>query len=187
VFQLLWGRAIDRFGARPVTILNFALVGVMPLLWVFATPTFRLPIWIDAVMNGVVWSGGSLGLWNLLLDLSDNPRRKESYFAIHSVVTGLGAFLSSLIAGVIAQSLHGLEVRIGSGVFVNYHLVFLLAGIARFATLPLLVRVHERDSTPVRHTVRALTTLAVWRLNAGKDFILDALRLRQRDDDPGEQ
>lgn len=187
LFQLLWGRAIDRFGARPVTILNFALVGLMPLMWVFATPSFRLPIWIDAVMNGVVWSGGSLGMWNLLLELADNPRRKESYFAIHTVVTGLGAFVAALAAGGLAQALHGLELRIGSSVFVNYHLVFLLAGIARFATLPLLVRVHERDSQPVRHTVRALTTLAVWRLNAGKDSVLEALRLKQRDDEPGEK
>lgn len=187
VFQLLWGRAIDRFGARPVTILNFALVGIMPLLWVFATPTFRLPIWIDAVMNGVVWSGGSLGLWNLLLELADNPQRKESYFAIHSVVTGLGMFVASLVAGGIAQALSGLEVVIGRGTFVNYHLMFLLAGIARFSVLPLLVRVHERDSTPVRHAVRAMTSYAVWRLNAGKTFILDALHLKPREDDAADR
>ncbi len=183
LFQLLWGRAIDRFGARPVTILNFALVGVMPLLWVFATPTFRLPIWIDAVLNGVVWSGASLGLWNLLLELADNPQRKESYFAIHSVVTGLGAFVASLVAGGIAQALHGLEVTIGRGTFVNYHLMFLLAGIARFMALPLLVRVRERDSTPVRATVRVLTAYAVWQLNAGKTFVLNALGLRPREED----
>ena len=57
VMQLLWGRAIDRFGSRPVTVLNFALVGVMPLLWLFATPSFRLPIWGDALLNGLDWSG----------------------------------------------------------------------------------------------------------------------------------
>ncbi len=183
VFHLFWGRVIDRFGARPVTIINFALVGVMPLLWVFATPEFRLPIWIDAVMNGVVWSGASLGLWNLLLELADNPRRKESYFALHSVVTGLGAFAASLIAGAGAQALNGLELRIGTSTFVNYHLMFLLAGIARFAALPLLVRVQERGATGVRHTMRVLTSYAIWRLNSGKTFVLDALGLRPRDAD----
>lgn len=182
VFQLLWGRAVDRFGSRPVTILNFSLVGIMPLLWVIATPSFRLPIWLDGLFNGLVWSGASLGLWNLLLDLADNPQRKESYFAIYGVVTGLGAFLASLASGVIAQALAGFRLHLGSYTFINYHVMFLAAGLTRFAALPLLVRVHERDSKSVRHTVRVLGSLALWRLNAGKDMLLDTLGLRQRDE-----
>jgi MFS family permease len=186
LFQLLWGRIIDRFGSRPVTILNFSLVGVMPLLWVFATPGFRLPIWMDGLMNGVVWSGASLGLWSLLLDLADNPARKESYFAIYNVVTGTGAFLASLASGVIAQMLSGFHVTFLGRTFINYHVMFLAAGLFRFITLPLLVRVHERDSKSVRHTVRVLGTVALWRLNAGKDFVLETLGIRQRESDPPE-
>ncbi len=181
LFQLLWGRAIDRFGSRPVTVLKFSLVGIMPLLWVFATPSFRLPIWIDALMNGLVWSGGSLGLWNLLLDLADNPARKESYFAIYSVVTGLGAFLASLFAGAIAQALSQFHLTILGRTFVNYHVMFLAAGLNRFLVLPLLLRVQERDSKPVRHAVRAIVTTALWRLNAGKDILLDTLGIRRQD------
>jgi MFS family permease len=181
VMQLFWGRAIDRFGARPVTVLNFALVGVMPLLWLFATPSFRLPIWGDALMNGLVWSGASLGLWSLLLELADNPAHRESYFAIYSAVTGLGAFVASILAGVIAQALHGFHVTIAGLAFINYHIMFLAAGVLRFITLPLLLRVRERDSESVRHTMRALGTMALWQLNAGKDTVLSALGLRSRD------
>jgi MFS family permease len=181
LFQLFWGRAIDRFGSRPVTVLNFSLVGIMPLLWVLATPSFRLPIWLDALMNGLVWSGGSLGMWNLLLDLADNPARKESYFAIYSVVTGLGAFLASLASGAIAQALHGLSFSLLGRTFINYHLMFLAAGLCRYATLPLLLRVHERDSKPVGHTLQVIASAALWRLNAGKDVLLDALGIRRRD------
>jgi MFS family permease len=181
VFQLFWGRAIDRFGARPVTILNFALVGIMPLLWLFATPSFRLPIWGDALMNGVVWTGGSLGLWSLLLELADNPARKESYFAIYSAVTGLCAFAASMLSGVVAQAMHGFHVTIAGHSFINYHVMFLAAGLSRFVTLPLLLRVHERDSKSVGHTMRALGTMALWQLNAGKDLVLGALGLRGKD------
>jgi MFS family permease len=181
VFQLFWGRVIDRFGARPVTILNFALVGIMPLLWLFATPSFRLPIWGDALLNGVVWTGASLGLWSLLLELADNPARKESYFAIYSAVTGLSAFAASMLSGVIAQALHGFHVTIAGYTFINYHVMFLAAGLSRFVTLPLLVRVHERDSKSVGHTMRALGTMALWRLNAGKDQLLGAFGLRGKD------
>lgn len=180
-FQLFWGRVIDRFGSRPVTVLNFALVGVMPFLWLFATPHFRLPIWIDGVLNGVVWTGASLGLWNLLLDLADNPERKESYFAIYTVVTGLGAFVASLLAGTIAQLISGFHLQLFGADFYNYDVMFLAAGIARFACLPLLLRIKEQGSKPVRYTIRALTNLALWRLNAGKDVVLQALGIKSRD------
>jgi len=135
-------------------------------------------------MNGVVWSGASLGLWSLLHDLADNPARKESYFAIYNVVTGTGAFLASLASGVIAQMLSGFHVTFLGRTFINYHVMFLAAGLFRFITLPLLVRVHERDSKSVRHTVRVLGTIALWRLNAGKDFVLETLGIRQRESDP---
>ena len=180
-FQLLWGRAIDRFGSRPVTVLNFAAVGVMPLLWLFATPSFRLPIWGDALLNGLVWSGASLGLWNLLLDLADDPSHRESYFAIYTVVTGLGGFTASMLAGVIAQALHGFRLKLLGLEFVNYDVLFLAAGLSRFACLPLLLRVRERGSKSVRHTVRAVTALGLWRINRGKDVLLDALGLRGKD------
>jgi len=181
LFQLLWGRAIDRFGSRPVTVLNFSLVGVMPLFWLFATPSFRLPIWGDAVLNGVVWSGASLGLWNLLLDLADDPSHRESYFAIYSAVTGLGGFAASMLGGVTAQALQRFHVTVAGYTFINYHLIFLGAGVLRFVTLPLLTRVHERGSKSVRHTVRAVTALGLWRINRGRDTLLDALGLRSRD------
>jgi len=181
VMQIFWGRAIDRFGARPVTVLNFALVGIMPLLWLFATPSFRLPIWGDALMNGLVWTGANLGLWNLLLDLADNPSHRESYFAIYGAVTGICAFVASMLSGVIAQALHQFHATIGGYSFINYHVMFLAAGLLRFVSLPLLLRVRERDAKSVRHTMRELGTMALWQLNAGKDTFLAALGLRPKD------
>lgn len=180
LFQLLWGRAIDRFGSRPVTVLSFALVGVMPLLWLFATPSFKLPVWGDALLNGIVWTGGSLGLWNLLLDLADDPSHRESYFAIYSAVTGLCAFGAAMLSGVIAQALHGFRLTLFGFEFINYHVLFLAAGLSRFASLPLLLRVHERGSKSVRHTVRVVSALGVWRINRGKGMLLDALGFRSR-------
>ncbi|MGQ9679096.1 MAG: MFS transporter [bacterium] len=178
LFQLLWGRVIDRFGSRPVTVLNFAAVGVMPFLWLFATPGFRLPIWIDGVLNGVVWTGASLGLWNLLLDLAGKPVWKESYFAIYTAITGLGAFLASLVAGGLAQLLSKFHLDFLGLQFYNYDVMFFLAGVARFSCLPLLLKVQESGSKPVRYTVRVISTFAVWRLSAGKDVLFQALGIK---------
>jgi len=180
LFQVLWGKAVDRFGSRPVTVVNFAFVGLCPLLWLFSSRSFPHPVWADALLNGVVWTGASLGLWNLLLDLAEDPSHRESYFAIYSVVTGLCAFVASLLAGVIAQALHNFRLTLFGFEFVNYSVLFLVAGIARFATLPLLLRVQERGSKSVRHTVRAVSALGVWRINRGRGMLLDALGLRSR-------
>jgi len=177
LFQLFWGRVIDRFGSRPVTVFNFALVGIMPLLWLFATPSFKLPVWGDALLNGIVWTGGSLGLWNLLLDLADDPSHRESYFAIYSAVTGLCAFGASMLSGVIAQALHGFRLTLLGLKFVNYDVLFLAAGLCRFASLPLLLRVQERGSKSVRHTIRAVGTVGLWRINRVKGTLFEALGL----------
>jgi MFS family permease len=180
IFQLAWGWLIDRFGPKPVTLVCFAIVGLMPLLWLVATPAFRLPIWIDGVLNGVAWTGANLGLLNLVLALGDNPVRKESYFALFAVVVGLATFLSSVIGGAVAQLLAGLHLTLFGREFLNYHVLFLVTGVLRFATLPLLGRVEERRSRDVIRTVRVLGNFALRRLNYGKGVFLHALRTRSR-------
>ena len=180
LFQLFWGWYIDRFGPKPAAVASFAFVGVMPLLWVFATPSLRLPIWLDGVLNGVCWTGANLGLVNLLFALGDNPVRKESYFAIYGVVVGLATFVASIAGGAIAQLLAGFRIELLGRTYVNYHLLFLTSGLARFACLPLLIRIHERRSRTVSRTVQVLGTFALNRLNYGKDIFLDAIRLRAR-------
>ena len=180
LFQLLWGWLIDRFGPKPVTVVCFTLVGLMPLLWLFASKSFRLPIWIDGVMNGVAWTGANLGLLNMVLGIGDNPVRKESYFAIFAVVVGLATFIASLVGGAAAQLLAGMHLSMFGREFVNYHVLFLVTGILRFACLPLLVRVQERRSRRVVRTIRVLGNFALRRLNYGKGVFLQALRTRAR-------
>lgn len=176
LFQLFWGWVIDRFGSKPVTVINFGLVGLCPLLWLFATETFRLPIWIDGIVNGVGWTGANLGLINLLFALGDNPVRKESYFALFSVVVGLATFVASLAGGVVAQALVGFRIELLGRTFINYHLLFLVTTVARFSCLPLIGRIQERRSRTVVRTVQVLGSFALNRLNYGKGIFLAALR-----------
>ena len=180
LFLLMWGWVIDRFGSKPVTVACFAVVGVMPLLWVVATSTFRLPIWIDAVLNGIAWSGANLGLLNMVLALGDRPERKESYFAVFAVVVGLATFISSLLGGVIAQLLVNFRITLFGREFINYHVLFLATGLLRFAGLPLLARIEVRRSRKVVRTIRVLGSFALRRLNYGKGVFLDSLRIRSR-------
>lgn len=180
LFQLYWGWVVDRFGPKPVALVSFALVGLCPLLWLFATESFRAPIWLDGLLNGVGWTGANLGLINLVFALGDNPVRKESYFALFSVVVGLATFLASLAGGALAQLLAGFRFELFGRTFINHHLLFLVSGLARFACLPLLARVEERRSRTVVRTVQVLGAFTLNRLSYGKGVFLHALRTRSR-------
>jgi len=76
-FQPLWGRIIDRLGNKPVMIFNMLGIFSLPLFWLFTTPDFYLPIWIDAFISGLVWPGFALATFNLLLVTApeDEPHR----------------------------------------------------------------------------------------------------------------
>jgi MFS family permease len=180
LFQLYWGWVVDRFGPKPVTLVSFGLVGLCPILWLFATETFRAPIWMDGLVNGIGWTGANLGLINLVFALGDNPVRKESYFALFSVVVGLATFIASLAGGALAQLLAGLRFELLGRTFINHHVLFLISGVARFACLPLIARIQERRSRTVVRTVQVLGAFAVNRLNYGKGVFLSALRTRSR-------
>src|SRR5262249_52088543 len=53
----LWGRAVDRFGARPVLVLSTLGVAAMPLLWMASSREFVWPLVLDAVISGALWGG----------------------------------------------------------------------------------------------------------------------------------
>ncbi len=179
--QLFWGKMIDRFGARPITVLTILVVNVLPLLWLLATPSFRLPIYLDAILNGAISTGAGLGFWSLMFNLAEDPAHKESYFATYFGVTGLCSCASSLLSGVLAQLLAGFHLTIFGRSFINFHLLFLLAIVTRFSTLPLLLRVSEPGSDPISHTARVLGAWAAWRINTGRDAFLKILGLGARD------
>jgi hypothetical protein len=42
------------------------------------------------------------------------------------------------------------------------------------------LRVHERGSKSVRHTIRVVGTVGLWHINWGKDTLFEALGLRSR-------
>src|SRR2546430_14797467 len=61
----LWGRAVDRLGARPVLILCSFGVAVVPAIWMLPTADRLWPIALGALLSRVLWGGhglASLGL-----------------------------------------------------------------------------------------------------------------------------
>jgi MFS family permease len=181
IFLPLWGRAIDRFKSKPVLFINFFGVAFLPLLWIFPTQTFLFPIWLDAFLTGIFWSGLNLSVFNIVFSLSDNEDLKESYFAIFAAVTGISGFLSALLGGYLANLLRGFHMQILGLNIINYQLFFIFAGLSRFVILFLLKDVSEAKASSPSYALGIMSDYAVRRLNYGKEFILNTLRfLRSR-------
>lgn len=175
-FQVIWGKMIDRVKSKPVLVINFAGVVMLPLIWLFARPTFILPIWIDAFLTGILWSGVNLSLFNILLSLTEDKDLKESYFAVFSTITGLCGFFASLLGGVVAQALRGFRFEFLGQVFVNFHLLFIASSLFRLASVFLLRRVRERGAQTAVQALHLMGDYTVRRLNQNKDLILNTLR-----------
>lgn len=176
LFQLFWGRIIDRAKSKPVLTINFLGIMFIPLFWLFARRDYRFPIWCDAFFSGIFWSGVNLSLFNIVMSLAQDKEVKESYFAVFSTLTGLAGFLSSLVGGVIAQSLTNFQLRIFGQTFINYHLLMFSTFLFRLISLPLLGRIKEKEAYPTRHTLQLIGDYTVRRLNESKDLVLNAVR-----------
>ncbi|MEO0083887.1 MAG: MFS transporter, partial [candidate division WOR-3 bacterium] len=176
IFQPLWGKAIDRFKSKPILFINFFFIAFLPLLWIFPKQNFLMPIWFDAFLTGIFWSGVNLSVFNIVFSLSDNEELKESYYAVFSTVTGICGFLSALLGGYLANLLKGFHLQILGLKIVNYQLFFVFAGLTRFLALLLLKEISEAKATSPYYVLGIMTDYAMRRLNYGKEFILNTVK-----------
>ncbi len=174
--HLLWGKVIDRFKSKPVLTLNFFGAAFLPLLWLFASPSNFIPLWIDALLTGVFWSGINLGLFNIVFSLTDDKDAKEAYFAIFATITGFCGFFASLLGGLIAQALNHVIVHVATISLVNYHFLFIFASCSRFVSLILLAGVREKEAHPTIYTLQFLGDYALKRMILYKDLMLNSFR-----------
>lgn len=94
----LWGRTIDRQGARPVFLASLFLIALVPLPWLWAKGLGL--VLLSQAWSGSSWSGFEVGYLSLLLENS-RSRERPYVFALQSVSNGwmqlAGALVGSLL------------------------------------------------------------------------------------------
>jgi len=156
-FYQWWGKLIDKFGAKNVLMFNASNIAYIPVLWLLATQNFTLPLYLDAVITGIAWSGFNLAGFNL--QLAESPKEsRSSYIAILSIFSGFGYLLASTLGGYIASILNDFKIEIFGMRFINLHILFFLSFILRIYSTIVLTRIPETQDKPFFAMVDSIST-----------------------------
>jgi len=130
----LWGRLIDRLGARAVLRICSSGLVLSPLLWVLAGPERWWPIALDALLSGVLLSGHGLSAFALPLAVA--PARERPFYHAAFAMTGGASFaLASAAGGLLVRVFPSSHLLLGVPCSA-LQLTFLVAALARcFAAL----------------------------------------------------
>ena len=141
-FNRLWGKAIDRFGCKPVSIITAFGISIIPFIWFFPRPDALSILIFESLYSGIFWAGFNLSAFNFPIALS--PLKKRTlYIAIFSVTTGLALFIGSLLAGLLAEEWKTVSISWGQQTIINYHLIFALSGILRLLSALFMLSFRE--------------------------------------------
>jgi MFS family permease len=132
ITQPLVGRLQDRYGDKMVLVGSVIGVVLLPWGWVVATPTFLLPLWLNAAGSGIFWPGITQGLLNLLMDRAPATGR-GAYVASYGALTGLGTFVASLLGGAIAWSMGSAVIQLGPLALNHYTILMVASSFGRAA------------------------------------------------------
>lgn len=144
----LWGRVVDRWGARPVLALCSLGISMMPALWVLTAPDRLWPLAIDAVLSGLWWGGHGVASFDLPLTIAPAPRRSY-YLALFAMASGIGFAGATMIAGVGAD---WLAANAGG----DLRPMFVASAILRASCALVAARVHEPEASSLRSLIGGL-------------------------------
>jgi MFS family permease len=144
----LWGRALDRVGARPVLVACCFGLSLSPAVWLFPREGCLWPLAIDAVLCGVLMAGQSLASFNLPLTLStrqDRPFHLAAFATAAGAATGLASAAGGALTHVLPASM-----SIAGQTACASQLLFLVGGGLRLCAAMLALRIDEPGARSVR-------------------------------------
>ncbi len=150
----LWGRALDRVGARPVLIACSFGISVIPIYWLFATADFLWPIALDVVVSATLWSGHGLATFSLPLNVAPKARR-SFYLATFAMGGGLAYAAATFLGGALLAALPQHFVVLDRPM-VAFHVILILSAVARVSAALLGLRIIERGARPVDELAKLL-------------------------------
>jgi MFS family permease len=158
----VWGRLIDRLGARPVLIACSFAIGAVPLVWLFPTPDRLWPLALDCVLAGTLWSGHALAAFDLPLSITPK-RERPFYLAALAMVTGVSYSVATVTGGLLVEALPD-QFTFGGASWCDLHVMFALSALLRLSAAFASLRVREPDAKGVPELYAAVSAKLAPRL-----------------------
>jgi hypothetical protein len=150
----LAGRAIDRFGNKPVFRGLMFLSVVNAGVYLFMSRDNHWWIWLEAFSSGAMWGGAIIAAMNLIIRLSPTATR-DNYVAVYAVAAGAGGLLGAVGSGQLVGMLPH-HVTAAGVTLVNMQVAFLGTACLRLlAQIPMSL-VAEPRAVPFAEMMRAL-------------------------------
>jgi MFS family permease len=154
----MWGRALDKFGNKPVMMISARVVCFAPFFWAltFPGPFAVIPIIFSSITVGFLSAGLDFGTQNVFLGQAPEKNR-SMYVAIYSCITSLvGIGFANTSGGWLLDNvLAGME---GFLVLNRYNYLFVISAalriIAAFVLLPRMIS--EENTTPIRTILKSI-------------------------------
>ncbi len=100
----IWGRTLDRLGARPVLVACSFGIAASSIAWLGATAGHAWLLAIDAVASGLLVGGQELAVFTLPLAAAPSEHR-PLFGAVNVMVGGVAFGLASVAGGALAASI----------------------------------------------------------------------------------
>jgi MFS family permease len=98
-----WGVLADRYGNKPVTFVSGITIAIVPLIWVFTSPSNFTMAFVANIFAGVGWSGYNLATFNQQVWLAPE-RNRSAYIASYTLFTSvLGTAAAYICGGIFMQ------------------------------------------------------------------------------------
>ena len=114
----IWGNWADHYGNKPVIFISSILIIITPIVWVFATPTNYIMVFVANILAGIGWSGYNLALFNQSVWLAPEKNR--------SAYTACFTLMTSTIGTAAAYLCGGLFLQVARPYFEKAHIPFIM-------------------------------------------------------------
>jgi len=151
-----WSTVIKRYGTRPVMRLCSLGLCFIPLAWLTAQPHEYMGLLTVTFFSGIFAGGIDLSNQNIVTGLSPHLSR-ATLAALFSISGGLSMASASLLGGLLAQFLQGMQYHLWGFTIINYHILFLTAMLVRIVNAAVVApRLKEPDAASTLETVKEI-------------------------------
>jgi MFS family permease len=165
----MWGRAVDRFGRKPVLFISSVVHTAGWLWWIFLTPAMLPWLFLTQFLGGFMFGGQDIASFNMMLRF--NRKGGPGYQAVASVIFSIVGATATLASGAFAEFIKDVTFTFGAGTpyeytFRHYAILIVVGASIKFlGDLVVLPMVHDVTGSSRTHALRFVFQNAYGNLN----------------------